>query len=134
MGSDGPTALATSSTAEEIELESFLTYDIVCIYYPNFADRVRLLPPEARIRNPERFQVAIPKFHFWAHQPKDHARYSLNFLPGVGRTNGEVVEQNWSHSNRAAAQTKVMGPGARQDTLDDIFNYHNMRTIKAFGK
>ena len=79
-------------------------------------------------------RFAIPKLHIWAHLPEDHAQFSLNLLPCVGRTAAEIIEWLWSQSNRAAPQTKKMGPGARADTLDDIFNNINRRTIDAFGE
>ncbi|KAJ6579040.1 hypothetical protein DFH09DRAFT_1310403 [Mycena vulgaris] len=43
----------------------------------------------------------------------------------AGMTHGEGVEQNWSFSNGAAASTKLMGPGSRHATLEDIFGFHN---------
>ncbi len=36
--------------------------------------------------------------------------------------------------NHAAAQTKMMEPGAQEDTLDDIFSFYNFKTIESFGK
>ncbi|KAF8995214.1 hypothetical protein BDZ89DRAFT_1149708 [Hymenopellis radicata] len=62
------------------------------------------------------------------------ALYSFNFLTGAGRTHGETIEENWSQSNRAAMQTKMMGPGARKDTLDDVFGAHNYRVVRSFGR
>jgi hypothetical protein len=44
---------------------------------------------------------------------------------GAGTSHGEGVEQNWSFSNGAAASTKLMGPGSRHATLEDIFGFHN---------
>ncbi len=41
---------------------------------------------------------------------------------------------SWSQMNRAAAQSKIMGPGARQDTLEDIFASHNYCFIWGFGR
>ncbi|KAF9033948.1 hypothetical protein BDZ89DRAFT_947562 [Hymenopellis radicata] len=114
-------------------LLKFLSYDIMCIYFLNLASRILQLPEHLQAgMSMDLIRAAIPKFHLWAHQPKDHAKFSYNYLPHVGRTHGEVVEGNWSQSNRAATQTKMMGPGARQDTLDDIFNFHNRRAIRSF--
>jgi hypothetical protein len=44
---------------------------------------------------------------------------------GAGMTHGEGVEQNWAFSNGAAASTRLMGPGSRQATLEDVFGFHN---------
>ena len=96
--------------------------------------RVKDLPAPVQFLNPELMRFAIPKLHIWSHLPEDHAQFSLNLLPFVGRTAAEIIEWLWSQSNRAAAQTKKMGPGARADTLDDIFNNINRRTIESFGE
>ncbi|KAF8135325.1 hypothetical protein K438DRAFT_1786899 [Mycena galopus ATCC 62051] len=57
--------------------------------------------------------------------------FSFHFMWGAGMTHGEGVEQNWSFSNGAAASTRVMGPGARQTTLEDIFGFHNYDRVLA---
>ena len=55
-------------------------------------------------------------------------------MPGVGRTDGEGIERNWSEINRVANSTKEMGPGARHDTIDDHFGHHNFRKFVGLGK
>ncbi|KAL1739936.1 hypothetical protein HDZ31DRAFT_48500, partial [Schizophyllum fasciatum] len=60
-----------------------------------------------------------------------HASEALNFTDGVGDTHGETIEQNWSGLNKAAAQTKPMGPGTRQLTLDYMIGHHNNMHIHA---
>ena len=52
---------------------------------------------------------AVPKFHLPAHVLKCQ----------VERTDREAPEQGWSYINGVASSTKEMGPGSRQDTLDD---------------
>ncbi|KIY60910.1 hypothetical protein CYLTODRAFT_495472 [Cylindrobasidium torrendii FP15055 ss-10] len=112
-----------------------LSYDIVCHYWVHFWKRHDLLPPEWQLdRDPETLRFLIPKFHLFMHVLLAHMRYSFNYVPNVGRTHAETIEQNWSQSNRAASQTKVMGPGARQDTLEDIFNFHNWIVSQSFGR
>ncbi|KAF9003816.1 hypothetical protein BDZ89DRAFT_913088, partial [Hymenopellis radicata] len=107
-------------------LNVVFTYDIACQWNVNFFQRCQAMSILPSVHfDPKRIRFYVPKFHLWAHQPVCHAPYSLNFAPGVGRTHGETIEENWSQSNRAAAQTKAMGPGARQDTLDDVFGAHN---------
>lgn len=117
------------------DLDLVLSFDVVCIYDVNFWPRNAILPAEWRlIRRPDSIVFLIPKFHLWAHKIECHAPYSFNYAPGVGQTHAETVEENWSVSNRAAAQTKMMGPGARQDTLEDIFAFHNLTVIREFGE
>ncbi|KAF8993591.1 hypothetical protein BDZ89DRAFT_972725 [Hymenopellis radicata] len=124
---------ACGTAAESLEL--VFSYDIACQWRVNFFERFRQMSTLGGLHfDPDRIRFFVPKFHLWAHQPTCHAPYSLNFGPGVGRTHGETIEENWSQSNRAASQTKPMGPGSRQDTLDDIFGAHNIRTILSFGR
>ncbi|KAJ3803744.1 hypothetical protein F5876DRAFT_71204 [Lentinula aff. lateritia] len=55
--------------------------------------------------------------------------FSYNYAPGVGRTDGEGVEQNWAITNSLSGSTKKMGPGSRRDTLDDHFGDFNWRKM-----
>ncbi|KAF9018828.1 hypothetical protein BDZ89DRAFT_959732 [Hymenopellis radicata] len=126
--------VAASLKADEM-LEVVVSYDIACNYIVHFWERMARLPEHWRMRfEPRRVTFCIPKFHLWAHKSACHGPYSFNYLPGAGRTDGETIERNWAVSNRAAAQTKMMGPGARQDTLEDIFAAHNFRTVQGFGR
>ncbi|KAK7442071.1 hypothetical protein VKT23_016347 [Stygiomarasmius scandens] len=56
------------------------------------------------------------------------------YTKGCGQTHGEVIEEGWSQSNKAASQTKEMGPGTRAMTLDDIFGFCNWQTIENLDK
>ncbi|KAJ7844576.1 hypothetical protein B0H13DRAFT_1908834 [Mycena leptocephala] len=64
---------------------------------------------------------------------KCHGPYSFNYTKGVGRTDGEGVERNWSWLNRAARFISVMGPGSRDDTLDDLCGWGNWRKTVDLG-
>jgi hypothetical protein len=76
----------------------------------------------------------VPKFHLPPHVPACQAPFSFNFATGVGRTDGEGVERNWSWLNGAAASTSQMGPGSRHDTLDDYMGFSNFRKVTELGK
>ena len=86
------------------------------------------------LNNPHHFNSRFPKFHLPAHKADCHSRYSFNYTPGVGRTDGEGVERNWSWLNGAAASTSQMGPGSRNDTLDDLMGFSNHRKVTNFGE
>lgn len=60
-------------------------------------------------------------------------RYSFNWQPGVGRTHGETVEQEWSHINGAVLMTREMGSGARHAALDDHWGGWNWRKLVDIG-
>ncbi|KAL1740941.1 hypothetical protein HDZ31DRAFT_67421 [Schizophyllum fasciatum] len=106
------------------------TYDVACVFAANLWARNATLPSPLQISiSPDRFVSRVPKFHLPAHKSECHARQSLNFTHGAGLTHGETVEQNWSILNKAAAQTKPMGPGTRQGTLDDMIGCLNKSCI-----
>ncbi|KAG6809360.1 hypothetical protein H0H92_000568 [Tricholoma furcatifolium] len=104
-----------------------LCYDIACQYSRNFDRRSKAMPNYLQLPGNLNIRFKVPKFHLPPHKPECHGPYSLNFTPGVGRTDGEGVERNWSWLNGAAPSTSQMGPGARHDTLDDFMGFWNYR-------
>ncbi|KAJ7572790.1 hypothetical protein C8J56DRAFT_1067883 [Mycena floridula] len=60
--------------------------------------------------------------------------FSLNYMFGVGRTDGEGVEQPWVNIGPVAMSTREMGPGHRHDMLDDHWHNWNWRKIVALRK
>ncbi|THU98713.1 hypothetical protein K435DRAFT_562307, partial [Dendrothele bispora CBS 962.96] len=103
-----------------------ISYDISCQWSVNFWQRMAKLDSQFTVKfTPQGIHFMVPKFHLRAHQAKCHTRYSFDYAPGCGETHGEVIEEGWAQSNKAAAQTKEMGPGSRAMTLDDIFGFHN---------
>ncbi len=75
-----------------------------------------------------------PKFHLPAHIAPCRSKYSFNFTPGVGRTDGEAIERTWNETNPLATSTREMGPGSRRDVLDYHFGDHNWRKLTGLGK
>ncbi|KAI0054865.1 hypothetical protein BV25DRAFT_1922298 [Artomyces pyxidatus] len=115
--------------------EIVLSYDIACQWGKTLEARMNVLPPHIRSPfSPTSFDLAVPKFHLPAHTDKCHAPYSYNYKIGVGRTDGEAIERNWSYLNGAASSTKEMGPGARHDTLDDFCGYWNWKKTVGMGE
>jgi hypothetical protein len=108
------------------------SYDIACQWGRHLRDRLESTIPRHLHPPPHtEFEVFVPKFHLPAHKPQCHAPYSFNYAPGVGRTDGEGIERNWSVLNKVAPSLSMMGPGGRWDTMDDICNYWNwLKTIK----
>jgi hypothetical protein len=64
-------------------------------------------------------RFVIPKFHLPAHVQACQAPLSFNFCMGVGRTDGEGIERDWSMINPVTYSTREMTLGHRADTLDD---------------
>lgn len=75
----------------------------------------------------------IPKFHLYGHGSSCQTKYSLNYLPYSAETDGEDPERWWAHINPVSMSTKIMGPGSRQDTLDDHAASWNWRKIVDLG-
>lgn len=113
-------------------LPLLFSYDIVCQWFINIFSRLAGadFPSHLDVGLPKgRIQWAIPKYHFNGHEEKDHNRFSLNLMPGVGRTDGEEIERTWGRHNATAASTREMGPGSRHDTLEDHFGWSNFRKV-----
>lgn len=110
-----------------------ISYDIACQWSKNFQDRIKGMPEWLQPPTNLHLQYRVPKFHLPAHTERCHAPFSLNFTKGAGRTDGEGVERNWSSLNGTVCCVAVMGPGGRQDTLDDFCNYGNWRKTIALG-
>ena len=118
-------------------LSVIISYDIACQWKLNLPKRIAKLPEHLRVPLAvvaSSFLFGIPKFHAPAHSTSCAIPHSLNLMPGVGRTDGEGIERNWSEINRVTNSTKEMGPGARHDTLDDHFGHHNFRKLVGLGK
>ncbi|THU88535.1 hypothetical protein K435DRAFT_679607, partial [Dendrothele bispora CBS 962.96] len=112
-------------------LNIFISYDISCQWGRQFWMRMQQHDPSVEMKyGLDGITFLIPKFHLRAHRPACHSDYNFNYTPGCGQTHGEVIEEGWSQSNKAASQTKEMGPGTRAMTLDDVFGFCNWQTIQ----
>jgi hypothetical protein len=74
--------------------------------------------------------VVIPKLHVYSHKLKCQTDYSLNYLCGAGRTDGEGIERTHSNTGPVCASTKQMGP---DDGLDWHWTHWNWQKIVGFG-
>ncbi|PBK89379.1 hypothetical protein ARMGADRAFT_935945, partial [Armillaria gallica] len=117
------TLLTLKSSAPE---EIIISYNIGCQWGKNLWKRIGiyrldLTPPQ----RPESVIILVPKFHLLAHIVACQEEFSFAFEVEVGETDGEAPEHTWAISNHVAASMKEMGPGSRQDTLDDHWSDHN---------
>jgi hypothetical protein len=111
-----------------------ITYDIVCQWSKKVFARVHQLPSDLQVQFGEtEVTFGVPKFHLPAHGKSCQHRYSLNYIPGSARTDGEGVEREWSHINLAAMSTREMSPGQRHEVLDDMWNGWNWRKLTSLG-
>jgi hypothetical protein len=103
-----------------------ISYDIACQWQKNLARRIRKLPADMQLDFESfLFQCGLPVWHASSHETECTNRYSLSFIPGVGKTDREGIERLWAELNAFAFHTKNMGIGHCADTLDDKINYHN---------
>ncbi|KAJ7126583.1 hypothetical protein C8R43DRAFT_1090313 [Mycena crocata] len=114
-------------------LSIIASYDIACQWFRNFKIRMAAFPKEMQIPASVKIQFKVPKFHLPPHIKKCHGPFSFNYTKWVGRTDGEGVERNWSWLNMIARSVSVMGPGSREDTIDDFCGYANWRKTVGIG-
>ncbi|KAH9482438.1 hypothetical protein JR316_0004538 [Psilocybe cubensis] len=119
-----------STIAATLLLRLVVSYDIACQWWINLMKRCQLYPKNV-LSDPSNLSIVylVPKFHLAAHIQKCQTSFSFNYTPGVGRTDGEAPERGWATANGIASSTKEMGPGSRNDTLDDHFGDYNWRKI-----
>lgn len=116
-------------------LSLIASYDIACQWMKNVWTRVEELPEHLYPNIPHANLIGkIPKFHFDAHQRKNHAQYSFSYTRGAGRVDGEGIERLWSSLKSGVPQTTEMGPGSRRDTLDDFCGFSNWRKMVGLSK
>ncbi|KAJ6447332.1 hypothetical protein C8R47DRAFT_999818, partial [Mycena vitilis] len=109
------------------------SYDIACQWGINFWGRAKNMPAHMKLPDGLKVIFKVPKFHLPPHVKKCHGPYSFNFTKGVGRTDGEGVERNWSWLNWASHFISVMGSGAREDTMDDLCGFVNWKKTVDLG-
>ncbi|KAF8146220.1 hypothetical protein K438DRAFT_1910745 [Mycena galopus ATCC 62051] len=98
-----------------------LSYDIRCQWWKNLRERLGKLPSALRLELALYFvKYVIPKLHILGHLRKCQEIFSLLFVQGSAQADMEGIERIWSSSGPMGASTREMGPGSRQDTLDDF--------------
>lgn len=111
-----------------------ISYDIACQWFINLFARIDDHWPDEIIPSATQLIPAIPKLHEPMHGRANHEVYSLNFIPGVGKSDLETPERVWSAHNGLGNSTKTQGPGGRHDVLDDHFGFWNWLKYVGLGK
>ncbi|KAF7299523.1 CxC2 domain-containing protein [Mycena indigotica] len=113
-----------------IALRLMVSYDIACQWAKNLRSRLEKLPPMLRLSLVlALIRFVVPKLHIHGHTLACQLLYSLNWVPGSGQTDGEGIERPWSMIGGVAASTRVSGPGARADILDDHWSFWNWKKL-----
>ncbi|KAH9899376.1 hypothetical protein C8Q73DRAFT_638342, partial [Cubamyces lactineus] len=116
-----------SSMLHHPSVHKHVSYDIACQWSKGLKDRLAVFPAHVRVEVPDDTEHSIPKLHYYSHKQIDHSKFSMNYRPGAGRTDGEGIERRWWWIQPIATSTKMMGPGQRQGMLEDQWGYANWR-------
>ncbi|KAJ7754872.1 hypothetical protein B0H16DRAFT_1458904 [Mycena metata] len=110
------------------------SYNIACQWSRNFWARASAMPAYLKLPAGLQMLFKVPKFHLPPHVKSCHGPYSSNYTKGVGQTDGEGVERNWLWLNCAAQSISVVGPGSRDDTINDLCGFSNWRKTVDLGE
>jgi hypothetical protein len=112
-----------------------LSYDIMCQWVKNLRERLLKLPPTLRFQLAHYFvKFVIPKLHILGHLKFCQDFFSLLYILGSAQADMEGIERIWSSSGLMGASTREMGPGSRQDTLDDFWHHWNWGKVVGMGE
>ncbi|KAJ7776669.1 hypothetical protein B0H14DRAFT_3508251 [Mycena olivaceomarginata] len=107
-----------------------LSYDIMCQWSKNLKECLLKLPPALRFHLAQYVvKFVIPKLHILGHLAWCQEFFSLLFTLGAAQADMEGIERIWSSSGLMGASTREMGPGSRQDTLDDFWHHWNWNRV-----
>ncbi|KAG1807133.1 uncharacterized protein BJ212DRAFT_1449387 [Suillus subaureus] len=111
-----------------------ISYDIACQWSKHLWTQMLHYPSRMHLQPDDKvLTFVVPKFHLPAHILSCQTKYSLNLIKGMARTDGKAVECGWSNINPIATSTWEMGPGSRQDILDDHFGDLNWCKVCNLG-
>lgn len=117
-----------------VVFQLLFVYDIACQWSKNFNSRMEEFPDNMKLKSDKtEITYAVPKGHIKSHGKSCQSPFSLNYLPGSARTDGEGVERDWAHMNALVPSTREMGPNNRQETLDDHWGAWNWAKVLKFG-
>lgn len=121
------------STSHNLETKKVASYDIMCQWSLNLQNRLKDFPLEsAKHLDSKIVARLVPKFHLAAHQESCRANFSLNYEPGVGRSDMEGPERTW-FGLQGGGSTKDQGPGYWSDAMDDKFGHWNWSKLVRLG-
>lgn len=126
-------AQACARIAPEVR-EVVVMYDVMCQWHKHLNERIQASPSLRRCfqLHPD-FSIVkgIGLFHVHGHQEQCFARYAPDFIPGIGQTEGEIIETLWSIINDVSRGCRGMTAAHRQEMLDDHMNDSNwMKMIR----
>lgn len=122
------------STSHNLETKKVASYDIMCQWSINLRDRLKVFPLENAERLDDQIIArVVPKFHLAAHKEDCRVNFSLNYEPGVGRSDMEGPERTW-FGLQGGGSTKDQGPGYWSGAMDDKFGHWNWSKLVRLGR
>jgi len=122
------------STSHNPETKKVASYDIMCQWSVNLQNRLEDFPHKYAERLDHQIVArVVPKFHLAAHKEQCRIDFSLNYEPGVGRSDMEGPERTW-FGLQGGGSTKDQGPGYWSDAMDDKFGHWNWSKLVRLGR
>jgi hypothetical protein len=109
------------SCLQLVILSAFLWHHVSVVQ--NLREYLKLLPGLRFHLVQYIVKYVIPKLHILGHLKSCQDFFSLLFTLGATQADMEGIERIWSSSGPMGVSTQEMGPGSRQDTLDDFWQY-----------
>lgn len=112
--------------------EALICYDVACQWSIHFEERVQ---QSGHMELPDGLSCipAVGKFHLAAHREDCFVLFSLNFVPGSGQLDGEVLETLWAPLNKVAGSVRAMTKAHRQEMLDQHILDSNWKKLVNMG-
>ena len=121
------------STSHNPKTKKVASYDIMCQWSINLGNRLKDFPlVDANHLDRQIVARVVPKFHLAAHKESCRINFSLNYEPGVGRSDMEGPERTW-FGLQGGGSTKDQGPGYWSDAMDDKFGHWNWSKLVRLG-
>ncbi|EKM49439.1 uncharacterized protein PHACADRAFT_106919, partial [Phanerochaete carnosa HHB-10118-sp] len=111
-------------------------YDIICQWIVHAEQCMDEYPNNFRTQLVDfktELLYAIGKLHWHGHKPDGHSCYSLNYISGAARTDGEGIEWCWWDIQPLASSTQMLGPSERQGSLNDNWSFTNWVKLLGLG-
>lgn len=106
----------------------------MCQWSVNLRTRLKGFPLKRAKRLDDKIVArVVPKFHLAAHKEDCRINFSLNYEPGVGRSDMEGPERTW-FGLQGGGSTRDQGPGYWSDTMDDKFGHWNWSKLVRLGE
>jgi len=126
--------VVAQSTSHNPQTKKVASYDIMCQWSINLRNRLKDFPLDsARRLDGQIVARVVPKFHLAAHKQDCQINFSLNYEPGVGRSDMEGPERTW-FGLQGGGSIKDQGPGYWSDAMDDKFGHWNWSKLIRLGK